>query len=238
MTRQKSLLSQSEERIREALADVLDIEHLDVSAIGGALHIEGSVPGLQDKRRAAEIAGSMCGTARIVNHLRVAPAVPRKDSAIAKTAQDRLLALEQGGIAKVRVRCRNGVVHLTGEVDSWATRQAAEKAIRLVRGVMNVANQLSVRGGEQTTAETEGEIKKALHRFLFLNTVNVKFNRGVVRLTGTVPSSYHRLAAEDLVRWFSPVREVINGLATTPGLLPLSDDIDTIQEREASTPSA
>jgi len=103
---------------------------------------------------------------------------------------------------------------------------------------MNVVNQLSVRGGEQTAAETEGEIKKALRRFLFLNTVNVKFNRGIVRLTGTVPSSYHRLAAEDLARWFSPVREVINSLATTPGLLPLSDDIDTIQEREASTPSA
>jgi osmotically-inducible protein OsmY len=238
MARLKSSEAQIEERVLNALAGILDIEHLDVSAVGSALHIEGSVSGLRDKRRAAEIAGSMCGTARVVNHLRVAPAMRRKDEAIAKAAHSSLLFLEEEGPAKVRVRCRSGIVHLTGEVDSWTARQAADKAVRLVRGVMNVVNQLRVRRGEQTAKETEGEISKALRRFLFLDAVNVKFDGGTVRLTGTVPSPYHRLAAEDLVRWFSPVREVMNGLATAPSLLSLSEDADTIGGREASIPSA
>jgi osmotically-inducible protein OsmY len=128
-------------------------------------------------------------------------------------------------------------VQLTGEVDSWAARQAADKAVRLVRGAMNVVNHLSVKGGDKPAKETESEIKKALRQFLFLDAVDVKFDGGTVRLTGTVPSPYHRLAAEDLVRWFSSVREVINGLMVSGPLL-ISQDADTIQEREASIPSA
>lgn len=102
---------------------------------------------------------------------------------------------------------------------------------------MNVVNHLHVAGGDKPAEETESEIKKALRHFLFLDAVDVKFDGGTIRLTGTVPSPYHRLAAEDLVRWFSPVSEIINGLTVSSPLL-LSQDADTIQEREASIPSA
>ena len=237
MTRRKSPETQSEKRVQDALARTLDIDHLKVSIVGGVPYIEGSVCALRDKRRATEIVGSLCGTARIVNRLRVAPAVRRNDEATARAARDRLRALGEARLARVHVRCHSGVVQLTGEVESWSARQAADKAVRLVRGVMNVVNHLHVKGGDKPAKETESEIKKALRQFLFLNAVDVKFDGGTVRLTGTVPSPYHRLAAEDLVRWFSPVSEVINGLTVSSPLL-LSQDADTIQEREASIPSA
>jgi len=167
----------------------------------------------------------------------LAPAVRRSDEATARSVRDRLRALGEAGLAKAHVRCQNGVVQLTGEVESWAARQAADEAARPVRGVMNVVNRLHVKGDDRLAKHLEGEIKNALRRFLFLDAIIVMFDGITVRLTGTVPSPYHRLAAEDLVRWFSPVREVINGLTVSSPLL-LSQDTDTMQEREASMPSA
>jgi osmotically-inducible protein OsmY len=237
MTRRKSAETQTEKRILEALARTLDIDHLKVSLVGGVPYIEGSVCSLREKRHAAEIVGSICGRACIVNRLRVAPAVRQSDEVTARAAHERLRALGEAAPSSAHVSCHSGVVLLTGEVESWGARQAADKAVRLVRGVTNVVNHLHVKGGDKPAQETESEIKKALRRFLSLDTVNVAFDGGTVLLSGTVPSPYHRLAAEDLVRWFSPVSEVINVL-TISGPLPLSQDTDTIQERETSVPSA
>jgi len=237
MTRRKSPETQSEKRILQALARTLDIDHLKVSLVGGVPYIEGSVCALRDKRRATEVVSSICGKVRIVNRLRVAPAVRQSDEITARAVRDRLRALGEAAPATAEASCHSGVVLLTGEVESWGARQAADKAVRLVRGVTNVVNHLHVKGGDKPAKETESEIKKALRQFLFLDTVNVAFDGGTVLLSGTVPSPYHRLAAEDLVRWFSPVSEVINGL-TISGPLPLSEDTDTIQERQASVPSA
>src|SRR4030042_2021527 len=169
MTRRKSPETQSEKRIQDALARTLDIDHLKVSIVGGVPYIEGSVCALRDKRRATEVVGSLCGTAPIVNRLRVAPAVRRNDEATARAARDRLRALGEAGLAGVHVHCHNGVVLLTGEVDSWAARQAADKAVRLVRGVINVVNHPHGAGGDKPAEATESEIKKALRHFLFLD---------------------------------------------------------------------
>jgi osmotically-inducible protein OsmY len=237
MTRRKSAETQSEKRILEALARTLDIDHLKLSLVSGVPYIEGSVGALRDKRRATEVVSSICGKVRIVNRLRVAPAVRQSDDITARAVRDRLRALGEAAPATAEVSCHSGVVLLTGEIESWGARQAADKAVRLVRGVMNVVNRLHVKGGDKPAKETESEMKKALRQFLFLDTVNVAFDGGTVLLSGTVPSPYHRLAAEDLVRWFSPVSEVINAL-TISGPLPLSEDTDTMQEREASVPSA
>jgi len=237
MTRRKSAETQTEKRILEALARTLDIEHLKISLVDGVPYIEGSVCALREKRRATEIVGSICGKARIVNRLRVAPAVRQSDEITARAARDRLRALGEAAPSPAEVSCHSGVVLLTGEVKSWGARQAADKAVRLVRGVTNVTNHLHVKGGDKPAKETESEIKKALRQLLSLDTVNVAFDGGTALLSGTVPSPYHRLAAEDLVRWFSPVREAINAL-TISGPLPLSQDTDTTQERESSVPSA
>ena len=237
MTRRKSAETPSEKRILAALARTIDIDHLKVSLVGGVPYIEGSVCALREKRRATEIVGSICGKAHIVTRLRVAPAVRQSDETTARAARERLRALGEAGAGAARVSCNTGGVVLTGEGEAWGARQAADKAVRLVRGVTNVVNHLHVKGGDKPAKETESEIKKALRQFLSLDTVNVAFDGGAVLLSGTVPSPYPRLAAEDLVRWFSPVSEVINGL-TISGPLPLSQDTDTIQERETSVPSA
>lgn len=227
----------SEKTLRDALCASVDIDRLDISFIGGVPYIGGTVGTLRDKRRAEEIAALYCG-ARLVNRLRVAPQVFRSDELIARDVRNRLVSLPGLDPESVKVRSRNGVVRIRGEVDSWLLRRSAENATRLVRGVVNVINLLKIRGGAQPSAGyVEKEVKKALRRFLDLTNVSVKFKAGVLQLTGSVPSLYHRRAAEDLVRWFAPVEEVVNALTTSPPLL-FVDNGDRIRESGASVPSA
>jgi osmotically-inducible protein OsmY len=226
-----------EEAIESALAQMLEIEYLRVSIVHGVPYIDGSVGALRDKRRAGQIVASLFGPGEFVNRLRVAPQVVRSDAAIAAAARGRVKALSEPG--RIEIICRNGVVELEGEVRSWASRQAADGAARSVNGVVNVLNRLRVKGRRRPAGELEGEMKRALHEFLALDTraLEVKFDRGTVRLKGSVPSPYHRLAAEDLVRWFAPVQEVVNGLVVIERVPP-SGSRDRVDKREASIPSA
>lgn len=223
----------TERSLRRALTASLDVSDLKVSVIRGVPHLEGAVGSLSDKRSAEAIAASTLGKTRIVNRLRVTPRLLRNDEAIAQTAHERLQALTPG----VDVRCERGVVYLTGEVASWALRQAADRALRPLPGVVNLVNSLLVKTDERAAGESEREIRKALRQFLFLDNVNVKLQEGTLWLSGEVPSRYHRLAAEDLARWFTPVREVVNGLKT-PGPLLFTENADRIRGRRASNPSA
>jgi osmotically-inducible protein OsmY len=222
----------TETSLRRALS-ALDIGELKVSVMRGVPHLEGAVGSLADKRRAEAVAASVLGKTRMVNRLRVAPRLVRKDDAIAQAARERLDTLVPG----IDVRCEKGVVHLRGEVESWALRQAADRAVRPLPGVVNLINGLLVKTDERSAEESEREIGKALRQFLFLDNVTVKLHEGTLSLSGHVPSLYHRLAAEDLARWFTPVREVVNGLKT-PGPLLSTENADRIRGRRASTPSA
>jgi osmotically-inducible protein OsmY len=227
----------SEKTLRDALCSAVDIDRLDVSFIGGVTYIGGTVGTVRDKRHAEEIAATLCG-GPLVNRLRVAPQIVRNDDTIARDVRERLGALPGLEAESVRVRSRNGVVSLSGEIGSWEARRSAENVARLVRGAVNVVNLLKIRGGAQPSAGyVEKEVKKALRRFLDITNVSVKFNAGVLQLTGSVPSLYHRRAAEDLVRWFAPVEEVVNGLTTSPPLL-FVDNGDRIPESGASVPTA
>jgi osmotically-inducible protein OsmY len=222
----------TERSLRRALA-AFDVSELKVSVMRGVPHLEGAVGSLGDKRRAESIVVSVLGKTRVVNRLRVAPRLVRNDEAIAQAAHERLETLAPG----IDIRCEKGVVHLEGEVESWALRQAADRAVRPLPGVVNLVNGLLVKIDERSAEESEREIRKALRQFLFLDNVSVKLQEGTLWLSGHVPSLYHRLAAEDLARWFTPVREVVNGLKT-PGPLLFTENADRIRGRRASTPSA
>jgi osmotically-inducible protein OsmY len=223
----------TETSLRRALAASLDIDDLKVFIVRGVPHLEGAVGSLGDKRRAEAIAGSIFGKTRLVNHLRVAPRFARSDEAIAQAARKRLQALAP----TISVRCQSGVAYLTGEVESWALRQAADRAVRPLPGVLNLINALLIKTDERSVEESEREIRRALRQILFLDNVSVKLEEGTLWLSGQVPSLYHRLAAEDLARWFSPVREVVNGLKA-PGPLLSADNEGRIRKRRASTRSA
>lgn len=107
------------------------------------------------------------------------------------------------------------VVTLTGYVADYAQKHAAEAAVRRVRGVKAVAQELQVRlPGHKQVNDDEIAMRAArilewdLH--LPVGAVSVTVEDGVVQLDGTVNWDYQRRAAEADVRKLGGVLAVAN----------------------------
>jgi osmotically-inducible protein OsmY len=132
--------------------------------------------------------------------------------------------------AKVRpneigVAVKDGVVTLTGWVESYAKKTAAERAAHRVRGVKAVANDIAVRlpsSAERTDADIAAEASRALawQALVPADRIEVSVSRGYVTLRGEVPWEYQRRAAERAVRRLAGVRGVINSIRVRPPVRP------------------
>lgn len=118
------------------------------------------------------------------------------------------------GTSEIGVAVEDGMVTLTGHVDSVRARVAAERAVKRVEGVRSIANDLLVKHeGEHTDTEIA---RGALHRLR--NNVSVPLevqavvSDGCVTLDGIVSSMHERFAAENAVRHLRGVRNVVNDI--------------------------
>src|ERR1700759_4842869 len=96
-------------------------------------------------------------------------------------------------------------VSLTGWVDSYLKRWAAERAARRVRGVKAVANDLEVRlpgSSERTDAEIARAVVYALEwdAGVPVDKVEATVEKGWVTLRGEVEWQFQKVDAERLVR--------------------------------------
>lgn len=122
----------------------------------------------------------------------------------------------------VGVTSSEGVVTLSGYVDTYFARLAAERAARRVYGVKAVANELDVKLAQE---RIDPDIAKdALHALK--NRIDVPLGLGVtvrdgyVSLTGTVEWKYQKAAAERAVRYLRGVRGVFNNIELKPQVAP------------------
>jgi osmotically-inducible protein OsmY len=126
---------------------------------------------------------------------------------------------------EIGVAVKNGVVTLTGWVDSFAKRWAAEEAAHRVRGVQAVANDIEVRLGvdtERTDAEIAAAAVRALQwdAVLVPEKIDVTVSKGWVTLKGTVDWQYKKSEAERVVRHLAGVKGVSNLIEVKPKLQP------------------
>src|SRR5262245_30938815 len=92
---------------------------------------------------------------------------------------------------EIGVAVKDGVVILTGWVDSYIKKWAAESAAHRVRGVTAVANDLEVRlptSDERTDADIAAAARRALNWdvFLLAEPIDVTVSDGWVTLRGEV----------------------------------------------------
>lgn len=125
----------------------------------------------------------------------------------------------------IGVAAKDGVVTLTGYIDSYAAKLAAERAVKRVRGVRAVANDLQVR---LKIARTDTDIAQDVVRALETSSlvpsgVQAAVHNGSVTLTGTVAWLFQRVTAESIVRHVRGVRDVVNRITVTPSQAPLRD---------------
>jgi osmotically-inducible protein OsmY len=112
----------------------------------------------------------------------------------------------------IGVAARDGAVTLTGFIDSYAEKIAAERAAKRVRGVKAVANDIQVR---LRLDRTDEDIARDAAWFLDIHSgpldrVQATVHQGYVTLTGTVPSLFRRAVAENATKHIKGVRHVTN----------------------------
>ena len=126
---------------------------------------------------------------------------------------------------EIGVIAKDGVVTLTGWVDSYTKRWAAEEAAHRVRSVLAVANDIEVRLpsiAERTDADIAAAAVRALEwdAFVPVDKLDVTVSKGWVTLRGEVEWQYQKQDAERVVRRLSGVRGVTNLITVKPRLTP------------------
>jgi hyperosmotically inducible periplasmic protein len=123
----------------------------------------------------------------------------------------------------IEVETRDGVVQLSGFVDSEDARSAAVLRARSVSGVAEVRNDLSIRNDDRPAQEPVSDTVIAARVRSSLGSVpleddsdvNVEVSAGVVQLSGFVNSIEEKARAGDAASGVSGVRDVENNIALT-----------------------
>lgn len=146
-----------------------------------------------------------------------------------KTQQDVIDQLKWEPIlnaTEIGVAVKNGIVTLSGIVDTYSKKIAAERAAAKVSGVKAVAEELQV-GMSPVFHRTDAEIAEAVLNALKWDTtipedkISVKVEDGVVSLEGTVCWDYQRRAARAAIVNLAGVRMINNHLTVRPAVAPV-----------------
>lgn len=118
----------------------------------------------------------------------------------------------------VGVAAKSGTVTLTGFIDTYSGKLAAERAAKRVHGVRAVANDIDVRLRlERTDADIAQDAARALElRSTIPEGVQAIVHSGRVTLTGKVDWLFLKQSAENAVRHIRGVRGVLNHIGVVP----------------------
>jgi osmotically-inducible protein OsmY len=118
----------------------------------------------------------------------------------------------------VGVAATHGTVTLTGLIDTYPGKLAAERAAKRVYGVRAVANDIEVRLRlERTDADIALDAARVLeHHSMVPQSVQAVVHHGHLTLTGKVEWLYQKESAERAVRHIRGVRGVLNHITVAP----------------------
>jgi osmotically-inducible protein OsmY len=123
--------------------------------------------------------------------------------------------------AEIGVGVKDGVVTLSGNVDSYARKAAAEHAVKRVAGVKAVAEEIKVKLAG-TYKRSDEDIARAASNILQWNLfvphdrIKVMVQDGLVTLSGDVDWYHEKQSAEDAVRHLTGVWGVTNSITIKP----------------------
>lgn len=133
--------------------------------------------------------------------------------------------------AEIGVIAKDGIVSLTGFVDSYAKKMEAENAAKKVIGVKALVENIEVKfpsSWSKTDAEVAKEVLNAL-KFNYSipdDSIKVKVEDGRVTLEGELPWNYQKEEAASAVKYLTGVKGVINNIQIK------SETDDAIQKKD------
>ena len=123
--------------------------------------------------------------------------------------------------AEIEIASKAGVVTLSGSVQSYWERTAAEQATLRVFGVKAIANELEIRlpyASERTDEDIARAAVDSLNWSVLVpkDRIKIKVSKGWITLEGTVDWQFQKTAAEKAVRKLIGVKGVSNLVDVKP----------------------
>jgi osmotically-inducible protein OsmY len=123
--------------------------------------------------------------------------------------------------AEIGVTAKDGVVSLTGVVDSYAKKLEAEDAAKNVAGVKAVVEKIEIKlssSWNKSNVDIANEVLTALKSNWVVpkDKVKVKVEDGWITLDGELPWNYQKEAARKTVTYLSGVKGVTNNIKIKP----------------------
>ena len=164
---------------------------IGVSVDHGAVSLLGTVDTYAQKWAAEDATKRVSGVRTVAHDLtvKVLSEHVRSDSDIAGAVQSTLKwdVLVPKAVTAV---VRDGSVTLEGQVDWNFEREAAERAVRYLTGVVSVSNSITLKKTEASAAQVKEKVEAALQRQATTdaNSIHVDTNGSQVTLTGHASS--------------------------------------------------
>lgn len=184
-----------------AITRGIDGERLSVETNEGIVTISGVTDNLLTKDRATSVASTIKGVRSVVNDIDVVS--DRLDAAIAEDLADALLSDPATDTWEIESSIDDGVVTLTGTVDSWQEKELVAKVAKGVEGVIGINNNVDI---DYETTRTDDEILGDVQSSIVWNNriedalINIDVNDGVVELSGSVGSLFEKNLATEIAR--------------------------------------
>ena len=166
-----------------------------------------------------------------------------EDKALKTLVEDELQYQPSVDAADIGVRVENGIVHLDGNVATFAQKAAVENAVKRVKGVRGYVEDLVVRPRGDTYSDDAiaARVANLLEWDVTLpkDVIKVKVEGGAVTLSGQVPWAYQRTSAEAGIRRLAGVRALINTITIKPHVeaVDIKRRIEDALERQAEVES-
>jgi len=164
----------------------------------------------------------------------------KTDTELQKDVMDELKWEPTLKAAEIGVAVKDGVVTLSGYVDSYVKKLVAERAAARVFGVRAVAEAIQVRlpgSLERSDEDIAGMVANVLEWNVLVpyDRVKVHVQDGLVTLSGEVDWGYQKFAAEEAVHHLMGVVWLNNQITVKPTIKPqdLKDRIKSAFQRNA-----
>jgi osmotically-inducible protein OsmY len=213
----------SELQLRQDVLDELEFEpsinaaHIGVAAENGVVTLSGHVSTYAEKTTAVAAARRVRGVRAIADEIEVRYPSGKKtaDDEIAKRAVDILGWDTMVPSGAIQVTVRDGSLILTGKVDWYYQKKAAEDAVRKLSGVRGVVNNIEIKPHVKAE-DVKRKIEDALKRHAEVEAKAIRVTvtgNDKVLLEGKVDNWDERFAVENAA-WSAPgVRSVEDRLA-------------------------